>query len=119
MKAKNQLRVNGLSFWTYYGTYFFILMVSMVLLVTFHLTVVYFSDLVPFRQLTAFGMLTFLLYIYTPCGLLFGTVISCFFNTAGTAQSVLFNLTTFIGFLPFGLVLLLDVLKVRKYPSLL
>lgn len=114
MKAKNQLRVNGLSFWTYYWTFFFVLVVAMLVLLSMHLLVISLFDLVPFRQPSAFAMLTFLLYLYTPSAVLFGTMLSYFFQTAETTQSVLLNLTTLIGLVPFGLVLLLDVLKVRE-----
>lgn len=115
MKTKNLLRVNGLPFWIYYGTFFILWVIVMQILESLHLLILHWFDLVPFRQSVAFGMLIFLLYLHSPCAILFGSVLSYFFETAETTQTILMHCTTLVGIIPFGLVICLDLLKFREY----
>lgn len=114
LKAKNLLRVNGLSFWIYYGSFFIVLTLAMFLIIGLHLIMIVLFDLAPFKQPVSMGILTFLLILYTPCAILFSTTLSYFFHSAETTQSVLLNSITFIGLIPYALVLLLDVLQISK-----
>lgn len=87
----------------------------MMLILCLHLSMIMFFDLPPFRQPAAFAMLTCLLILYTPCSILFSSALSYLFNKAETAQSILLNCASFVGVLPFGVVVLLDLIKAGKY----
>lgn len=79
-----------------------------------HLVLIIVYDLAPFKQPAAFVVLTLLFALYIPCALLFATSLSYFFHSAETTQSVLLNSTSFIGLLPFGIVLLVDLMQIRE-----
>ncbi|XP_065201451.1 uncharacterized protein LOC135832246 isoform X2 [Planococcus citri] len=112
IRAKNLLRVNGLKFPLYYGTFFVVLVFMMLIILSLHLSLIKFFDLPPFREPAAFSILAFLLILYVPCSILFSSTLSYLFNKAETTQSILLNFASFIGLLPFGLIVLLDLIKV-------
>ncbi|EGI60698.1 ABC transporter A family member 4 [Acromyrmex echinatior] len=91
IKAKNQLRVNGLSFSTYFFSYFIVLVGLMI-----------------FICLCILGII-FLIMLYCPSSIVFSTCLSYIFDKVDSAQSMLPNIATFFGLLPFILVMILDM----------
>ncbi|KAK7595383.1 hypothetical protein V9T40_013208 [Parthenolecanium corni] len=114
LKAKNLLRVNGLPFWMYYCSFFMVLAFTLTIIVGSHLFLIVVYDLTPFKQPAALSVLTLLFMLYIPCAILFATCLSYFFHSAETTQSVLLNSTSIVGLLPFGIVLLVDLMQIRS-----
>lgn len=112
MKAKNQLRVNGLSFLMYFITYFIVLAVIMVLICLALLVIVLLFDIPSLRDWPALTTLGILVLMYCPSSVLFSTCLSYFFDKTDSAQSILPNIATFVGCIPFFLVIFLDMLRI-------
>ncbi|EAT44278.1 AAEL004331-PA [Aedes aegypti] len=104
MKARNQLRVNGLSSSLYLSAYFIVLSVLMILICAALLGLVYLFDIPSFRQPPALITLGLLVFLYSPAGILCSTCFSYFFDRTDSAQSILPNILTFVGLIPFILV---------------
>ncbi|EAA07114.4 AGAP010416-PA, partial [Anopheles gambiae str. PEST] len=130
MKAKNQLRVNGLSSSLYLSAYFIVLSGLMLVICAALLGLVFIFDIPSFRQVSyggfviayAFGgkwcsisaslfffqppaliTLGMLVFLYSPAGILCSTCFSYFFDRTDSAQSILPNILTFVGLIPYWL----------------
>ncbi|XP_055532678.1 cholesterol transporter ABCA5-like [Wyeomyia smithii] len=113
MKAKNQLRVNGLSSAIYLSAYFIVLSGLMLLISAALLGLVFLFDVPSFRQPPALITLGLLVFLYSPAGILCSTCFSYFFDRTDSAQSILPNILTFVGLIPFILVVFLDMLGIE------
>ncbi|CAK1589994.1 unnamed protein product [Parnassius mnemosyne] len=111
IKAKNQLRVNGLSMSMYFLTYFVILIFIMLITSAGVLLLVIFNDIPSLTNGSAITMLSGLLLLYSPSAILFNTCLSYIFDKMDSAQSIMPNITTWIGVIPFVLVAVLDTFK--------
>ncbi|XP_072934146.1 cholesterol transporter ABCA5-like [Epargyreus clarus] len=111
IKAKNQLRVNGLSLSMYFLTYITILIFIMLLTSVGVLVLVILNDIPSLTNGSAITMLSFLLVLYCPSAILFNTCFSYVFDKMDSAQSIMPNITTWIGVIPFILVAVLDTFK--------
>nr|XP_049698966.1 cholesterol transporter ABCA5 [Helicoverpa armigera] len=111
IKAKNQLRVNGLSMSMYFLTYFTILIFIMILTSVGVLVLVILNDIPSLTNGSAITMLSGLLLLYSPSAILFNTCLSYIFDKMDSAQSIMPNITTWVGVIPFILVAVLDTFK--------
>lgn len=114
IKAKNQLRVNGLSFFMYFTTYFMVLAVIMLLICFALLFIIFIFDIPSLRDWPALTTLGLLLLTYCPSSILFSTCLSYFFDKTESAQSILPNIATFVGCVPFVMVIILDMLRIGR-----
>ncbi|XP_034945670.1 ATP-binding cassette sub-family A member 5-like [Chelonus insularis] len=112
IKTKNQLRVNGLSFFIYFLTYFIVLTVLMIIICLCILGIIFAFDVPSLREPPALITLSGLLMLYCPPSILFSTCLSYIFDKMDSAQSFLPNIVTFVGLIPFCLVMTLDMLDV-------
>lgn len=115
VKAKNQLRVNGLSFFMYFFTYFIVLAALMIIICACLLVLILVFDLPSLREPPAFCTFTVLVLLYCPASILFSTCVSYIFDKMDSAMSILPNISTFVGLIPFFLVIILDMLRIGKY----
>ncbi|XP_050668382.1 cholesterol transporter ABCA5-like [Leptidea sinapis] len=111
IKAKNQLRVNGLSMTMYFITYFTILIFIMIITSIGVLILVIINDIPSLTNGSAITMLTGLLMLYSPSAILFNTCLSYIFDKMDSAQSIMPNITTWVGVIPFVMVACLDTFK--------
>ncbi|XP_075983489.1 cholesterol transporter ABCA5-like isoform X2 [Anticarsia gemmatalis] len=111
IRAKNQLRVNGLSMSMYFLTYFTILIFIMVITSAGVIALVLLNDIPSLTNGSAITMLSGLLLLYSPSAILFNTCLSYIFDKMDSAQSIMPNITTWIGVIPFILVAVLDTFK--------
>lgn len=114
VKVKNQLRVNGLSFFMYFFTYFVVLAGLMVIIVAALLVLILVFDVPSLSKLPAFCTFAVLTLIYCPSSVLFSTCVSYIFDKMDSAMSILPNISTFVGLIPFCLVIFLDMLRIGK-----
>lgn len=114
IKAKNQLRVNGLSFSMYFVTYFTVLAAIMVLICAVLLIIILIADIPSLRDWPALITLGIMTLLYCPASILFSTCVSYVFDKTDSAQSILPNIATFVGCIPFFLVIFLDMLRIGK-----
>ncbi|XP_066591826.1 cholesterol transporter ABCA5-like [Prorops nasuta] len=112
IKAKNQLRVNGLSFFMYFLTYFIVLVGLMTFICLCILGIIFLFDVPSLQEPPALITLSALLMLYCPSSILFSTCLSYIFDKMDSAQSILPNIATFFGLIPFLLVMILDMLGV-------
>lgn len=110
IKAKNQLRVNGLSFTMYFITYFIVLVGLMSIICLCILGIIFLFDVPSLQEIPALLTLGSLLMLYCPSSILFSTCLSYIFDKMDSAQSILPNIATFFGLIPFVLVMILDML---------
>ena len=115
MKAKNQLRVNGLSSSLYFGAYFIVMAALMIIICAALLVMVVLFDIPSFRQPAALVTLGIIIALYSPSAILCSTCFSYLFDRTDSAQSILPNILTFIGLIPFILVGFLDMLGIGKF----
>ncbi|XP_050432298.1 phospholipid-transporting ATPase ABCA3-like [Adelges cooleyi] len=114
IKAKNQLRINGVTFTEYFTSYF--------LLLTFMLLVIFFILLSLIGILRVEGLdtvpalytLAILLLAYCPTAVLATACLSYCFDKTDSVQCVLPNITSLVGGVPFIVVASLDMLGVAK-----
>jgi ATP-binding cassette, subfamily A (ABC1), member 5 len=114
MKAKNQLRVNGLATSLYFSAYFIVLTGLMLLICAALLGLVFLFDIPSFKQPPALITLGILIGIYTVPAILCSTCFSYMFDRTDSAQSILPNILTFVGLIPFILVAFLDMLGIGE-----
>ena len=118
IKAKNQLRVNGLSFTMYFFTYFVLLVGLMTFICLCILGIIFLFDVPSLQELPALLTLGCLILLYCPASIFFSTCLAYMFDKMDSAQSFLPNIATFIGLVPFLLVVGLDMLGVGKFNTL-
>ncbi|XP_023723147.1 ATP-binding cassette sub-family A member 5 isoform X3 [Cryptotermes secundus] len=112
IKSKNQLRVNGLSLLMYFFTYFVVLAGLMLFICIALLTLIFLFDLPSLQEPPAFCTMGMLIILYCPASILFATCVSYIFDKMDSAQSILPNIVTFLGLIPFLLVMFLDMLRI-------
>ncbi|KAK0172353.1 hypothetical protein PV328_005684 [Microctonus aethiopoides] len=110
IKTKNQLRVNGLSFPMYFLSYFIVLVGLMSFICLCILGIIFAFDVPSLQEIPALVTLGGLLMLYCPPSILFSTCLSYIFDKMDSAQSILPNIVTFFGLIPFVLVMILDML---------
>lgn len=72
------------------------------------------NDIPSLTNASAITMLSFLLLLYSPSAILFNTCLSYIFDKMDSAQSIMPNITTWVGVIPFILVAVLDTFKWGK-----
>lgn len=112
IKAKNQLRVNGLSFYLYFMTYFAVLIGLMIIICMALVIIILLFDIPALRDWPALITLGVLVFLYCPSSILFSTCVSYIFDKTDSALSILPNIATFLGCIPFILVIFLDMLRI-------
>ncbi|KAI4488532.1 hypothetical protein M0802_011535 [Mischocyttarus mexicanus] len=112
IKAKNQLRVNGLSFPMYFLSYFIVLVGLMIFICLCIVGIIFLFDVPSLQETPALITLGALLMLYCPSSIIFSTCWSYIFDKMDSAQSILPNIATFFGLIPFLLVVILDMLGV-------
>ncbi|XP_032674925.1 ATP-binding cassette sub-family A member 5-like isoform X2 [Odontomachus brunneus] len=110
-KAKNQLRVNGLSFPMYLLSYFIVLVGLMTFICMCILGIIFMFDVPSLQESPALIALSTLLMLYCPSAILFATCLSYMFDKMDSAQSILPNIATFFGLVPFIMVMIIDMLE--------
>lgn len=110
IKTKNQLRVNGLTFSMYFLAYFMVLVGLMSFICICILGIIFLFDIPSLQEIPALLTLGTLLMLYCPPSILFSTCLSYIFDKTESAQSILPNIVTFFGLIPFVLVMILDML---------
>ncbi|XP_045030700.1 ABC-type organic anion transporter ABCA8 [Daphnia magna] len=109
--AKNLLRVNGLTFGQYYGSFFIVLGSMMVTTCILILLLIFAFHLQALITPVAISLLAILYILFCPAGILFATCCSYLFKTLESAQSIFPNVSTIIGFIPFLAVILCDMFQ--------
>ncbi|CAD6242712.1 GSCOCT00009542001.2-RA-CDS [Cotesia congregata] len=112
IKTKNQLRVNGLSFFMYFLSYFIVLIALMIVICLCILGIIFIFNVPSLQEIPALVTLGSLIFLYCPSSILFSTCLSYIFDKMDSAQSFLPNIVTFFGLIPFILVMVLDMLDV-------
>ncbi|KAI2474243.1 ATP binding cassette (ABC) protein subfamily A member [Diabrotica virgifera virgifera] len=107
IKAKNQLRVNGLSFSLYFISYFIVLAVIMAFICSVLLLLVLLFKTPSLSSWPALTTIGILILFYCPSSILFSTCVSYIFDKTDSAQSIMSNVATFLGWIPFLLVMIL------------
>lgn len=69
------------------------------------------NDIPSLTNGSAITMLTGLLILYSPSAILFNTCLSYIFDKMDSAQSIMPNITTWVGVIPFVMVACLDTFK--------
>ncbi|XP_011146554.1 ABC transporter A family member 1 isoform X4 [Harpegnathos saltator] len=110
IKAKNQLRVNGLSFPMYFLSYFIVLVGLMTFICMCILGIIFIFDVPSLQEPPAIITLSTLLMLHCPSSILFSTCLSYMFDKMDSAQSILPNIATFFGLIPFLMVMFIDML---------
>lgn len=77
------------------------------------------NDIPSLNNPSAIFMLCTLLVLYSPSAILFNTCLSYIFDKMDSAQSIMPNITTWVGVIPFILVAVLDTFKWGEFLSLL
>jgi ATP-binding cassette subfamily A (ABC1) protein 5 len=112
MKAKNQLRVNGLALSLYFTAFFVVIFGLMVLICLLLLVMVFAMSIPSFQQPSALATIGIFVVIYSPSAILCSTCSSYFFDKTDSALTFLPNILTFAGFVPFILVAFLDMMAI-------
>ena len=111
IRAKNQLRVNGLTFGLYFGSFFFVLGGMMLIAFGVLLALVQAFSIDALVVGPAFATLAILYVMYTPCSLVFCATISYMFDKVEDGQ-FLFPVGSYMGFIPYIAISILDMLQV-------
>lgn len=107
IKAKNQLRVNGLSFSLYFISYFIVLAAIMAFICAILLLLVLLFKTPSLSSWPALTTIGILIFFYCPSSILFSTCVSYIFDKTDSAQSIMSNVCTLLGWVPFLLVMIL------------
>ncbi|XP_066148886.1 cholesterol transporter ABCA5-like [Euwallacea fornicatus] len=119
MRTKNQLRVNGLTTTMYFLTYFIVLMAIMGITCSLLMVIMVVFDIPALRDWPAIVVFSLLIFIYCPSSILSCTCISYIFDKTESALSILPNVATMVGWLPFIFVVLSDVMNIGKRVTLI
>ncbi|XP_067014846.1 cholesterol transporter ABCA5 [Anabrus simplex] len=107
IKAKNQLRVNGLSFSLYFVSYFIVLGVLMFLSFLGFLLAIFIMDVNTLNSVPTVITLTFLFFFYIMDSILFTACCTYIFDKMETAQAFVTNILSAAGIISYGLVILI------------
>jgi len=111
IRAKNQLRVNGLTFPLYFGSFFLVLGLLMLFLLCILLTLVAAFDFKALLIPPAFGVMTSMYLLYIIPGLLYIGSVSYLFDTIESGQFI-FAFASWTGMIPYFAVMLTDSFRV-------
>ncbi|XP_072383028.1 cholesterol transporter ABCA5-like [Diabrotica undecimpunctata] len=100
IKARNQLRVNGLPF-TVYFTSFFLVQVLLMAIITVLLIGLIIAMKPPTFSNSSITVLALWVVLYCPASVLFCSCISYMFDKSESAQSVMPNVSTLLGLIPY------------------
>lgn len=89
----------------------------MVIICAALLVIILLFDIPSLRGWPALSTMGVLILLYCPSSVLFSTCVSYMFDKTDSAQSILPNIATFMGCLPFFLVIFLDMLRIGKFES--
>jgi len=98
----------------YFLSYFIVLLGLMTLICLCILGIIFLFDVPSLREIPAIITLGILIMFYCPSSILFSTCLSYIFDKVDSAQSMLPNIATFFGLLPFILVMILDMQGLGK-----
>lgn len=98
----------------YFLTYFIVLIGLMTFISLCILGIIFVFDVPSLQEIPALITLGGLLMLYCPSSILFSTCLSYIFDKMDSAQSILPNIATFFGLIPFILVTTLDMLGLSK-----
>lgn len=98
----------------YFLSYFIVLVGLMMFICLCILGIIFLFDVPSLQELPALITLSTLLMLYCPSSILFSTCLSYIFDKMDSAQSILPNIATFFGLIPFLLVVFLDMLGLGK-----
>lgn len=96
----------------YFITYFIVLIGLMVLICAALLVIILLFDIPSLRDWPSLLTLGTLIFLYCPSSILFSTCVSYVFDKTDSAQSILPNIATFLGYIPFFLVIIMDMLRI-------
>lgn len=99
----------------YFLTYFIVLVGLMSFISLCILGIIFLFDVPSLQEVPALLTLGGLLMLYCPSSILFSTCLSYIFDKMDSAQSILPNIATFFGLIPFILVMILDMLGLGEY----
>lgn len=100
----------------YFITYFIVLAGLMILICSALLLIILLFNIPSLRDWPALSTLGVLIILYCPSSILFSTCLSYIFDKMDSAQSILPNIATFFGCIPFFLVVILDMFRIGKFP---
>lgn len=106
--------MNGLSFTMYFITYFVVLVGLMILISAALLLIILVFDIPSLRGWPALSTLGILLLLHCPASILFITCISYIFDKMDSALSILPNIATLFGMIPFFIVFSLDMFGIGE-----
>jgi len=109
---KNLLRVNGLTFGIYFGSFFSVLGSLMVISCLLIVLMIFAFQLQSLTAPAAIAILTALYLLYCPASILFATCVSYIFKTMESAQSIFPNVASLVGMVPYIVVMLCDIFQV-------
>jgi ATP-binding cassette subfamily A (ABC1) protein 5 len=98
----------------YFFTYFVVLTGLMLFICVALLTLIFVFGLPSLQEPPAFCTMGMLIILYCPSSILFVTCLSYIFDKTDSAQSILPNIVTLLGLIPFLLVMFLDMLGIGK-----
>ncbi|CAG9831938.1 unnamed protein product [Diabrotica balteata] len=101
IKARNQLRVNGLSFSVYFISFFVVQVALMAIITAVLIILIYVLKPPSLSSGSSIIVLTLLVIAYCPASVLICTCISYIFDKADTAMSVMPNLALLFGIVPY------------------
>ncbi|XP_050501513.1 cholesterol transporter ABCA5-like isoform X2 [Diabrotica virgifera virgifera] len=100
IKARNQLRVNGLPF-TVYFTSFFLVQILLMATITILLIILIVVMKPPTFSNSSITVLAIWVILYCPASVLFCSCVSYMFDKSESAQSVMPNVSTLLGLIPY------------------
>lgn len=98
----------------YFVTYFIVLAGLMVVICAALVLIIVLFNIPSLSDWPALSTLGVLILLYCPSSILFSTCISYVFDKMDSAQSILPNIATFFGYIPFFLVIILDMLRIGE-----
>ncbi|XP_011864541.1 PREDICTED: ABC transporter A family member 1-like isoform X2 [Vollenhovia emeryi] len=109
IKAKSQLRVNGVSFSMYFLSYFIVLLGLIIFICLCIFGIMFLFDVPSLQQTPAIISLAILIMLYCLSSVFFTACVSYMFNKLETAQSMLPYIAILFGLLPFIIIMVLDM----------
>ncbi|ODM93723.1 ATP-binding cassette sub-family A member 5 [Orchesella cincta] len=106
IRARNHLRVNGVSFGLYFSSVFLVFGLLSVIVIAMQIGLIYIYALPAFMNPYAMIVSVFLLLFFIPSCLLFSTAVSYFFDRLESAQSIFSPISSWAGTL-FGIAIII------------
>lgn len=99
----------------YLLSYFIVLVGLMTFICMCILGIIFMFDVPSLQESPALIALSTLLMLYCPSAILFATCLSYMFDKMDSAQSILPNIATFFGLIPFIMVMIIDMLELGEF----